>query len=221
MVQRMINGHFAFQDYAVANWFYHVTAFVDTSRDLLRQEDAAHDDIEKMTLAIDEFLDQYREEEFHENAVEAYRSNCDAFSGDFHEDLLALVSHIYTFQQKGSEARHKPSIKKLEKALERNRKLIEDLVPQKSPGDFKTFCQFYDGETRFKCTRMTCRYFYEGFKDAKSRNRHVDYHNRPYQCDVPECLDAGGYLNSSDLEKSVKAFPSHAIGTVAYPSVDT
>lgn len=200
--QMTLEGHFAFQDYAVAKWFHHVNAFVSMGKELLKKGFEAHARLAEMSTALDDFLTQFGEESWEEGIVAECRKTCSIFEDhDFYDNIVALMSHIYTFQKKGFEARHKVSIEDLDKALERNRKLLEELPPKLSPGELTTFRQFYDDERRFKCPRITCMYFSVGFKDAKSRKRHVNIHDRPYQCEVPDCLGAEGFANSKDLEK--------------------
>ncbi|CAI6333480.1 unnamed protein product [Periconia digitata] len=203
--QSMIEGYFAFQDYAIAKWFYHINAFVESGKDFLECGIAVEDHLDAISAAIDTFLDQYHTENFHDNIVDECRTKCQIFQDqDFYEDLVALTSHI--FQKSRFDAKHKISIGQLEKALVRNRKLVEDLPPKLNPADLDKFHQFYDGERRYKCTRITCMYFSEGFKDAKSRKRHVNIHDRPFQCEVPDCLGAEGFANSKDLEKHTRGF---------------
>jgi hypothetical protein len=202
----MLEGQFAFQDYAVAKWFQHVNAFVNTSKDLLEDYPKTEELIRAIGLAIDDFMDLYHEEEFHEpeKIVPECRETCKNFENqDFYDDLVALTSHIYTFQKKGFEARHKVSIKRLEEALNRNRKFMEDTVSKLENADLETFKQFYDNERPYKCTKITCMYFSEGFKEAKAKKRHVNVHDRPFQCEVPDCLGAEGFSNHKDLEKYV------------------
>jgi hypothetical protein len=200
--QWMLDGHFAFQDYAVAKWFHHVNAFIDAGGEFLNGGINMHDRLGEISSAIDDFLTLYDEENFHDGIVAECKTNCDAFQGrDFFEDLVALASHIYTFQKKGFDAQHKVSIKRLDTALQRNRKLLEDLPPKMKQPELEQFRKFYNDERRYKCTRITCSYFSEGFKDLKSRKRHVNIHDRPYQCEVPDCIGAEGFANSKDLEK--------------------
>lgn len=197
----MLEGQFAFQDYAVATWFHHVNAFVNTGKDLISDYDAAEESLREMSLAIDDFLSVYMDD-LDAAPVNECKETCKVFEGqEFYDDLVTLTSHIYTFQKKGFEARHKVSIKSLEEALMRNRKAMEELLPKLPKDELDKYDQFYDKERRFKCTRITCMYFSHGFKDAKSRKRHVNIHDRPFQCEVPDCLGNEGFANSKDLEK--------------------
>ncbi|KAF2680197.1 C2H2 domain-containing protein [Lentithecium fluviatile CBS 122367] len=204
--EKMLEGQFAFQDYAVAKWFHHVNAFVNCGKDL-HDSPHAYERLLELSRAVDEFLARYCDENFHDSIVNECKENCKDFQDqDFYDDLVALTSHIYMFQKKGFEARHKISIKSLKTVLERNRKLLEELPPKLGPSDLDNFRKFYDDERRFKCTQITCNYFSEGFKDAKSRKQHVNHHSRPYRCEVPDCLGAEGFANSKDLEKHTRSF---------------
>lgn len=198
----MLEGQFAFQDYAVAKWFQHLNAFVQFSKELLKDWTKAEELVREMSLAIDNFMDQYHEENFHEseNIVEECRDMCKVFEEqDFYEDLVALTSHIYTFTK--FEARHKVSIKSFDDALTRNRKFVEDTASKLKGADQEIFKQFYDIEKPYKCTKITCMYFSEGFRESRAKKRHVNIHDRPFQCEVPDCLGAEGFANSNDLEK--------------------
>jgi len=200
----MLQGYFAFQDYAIAKWFHHVTAFINSGPDLLKDYAKSEELLRGISIAIDDFLEFYQEENFHseKNLVAECRTSCKPFeSQEFFEDMVSLTSHIYIFQKKGFDARHKVSIKKLEMALERNRKLMEETAPKLVSKDLSQFEQFYDKERPFKCSKITCMYFSEGFKDAKIKKRHINIHERPFQCEVADCLGAEGFTNSKDLEK--------------------
>lgn len=195
----MFEGHFAFQDYAVATWSLHLNAFVETGKNLSEIDETLLEDIR---IAIDFFMQRYDEENWHTNIVPECRERCKVFEDqDFYEDLVALTSHIYTFHSKGFELKHKISIKSLEAALERNRKLLEEPTSKMRRDEQEAYRRYYDEERRFKCNRITCMYFSEGFSDAKLRKRHVNIHARPFQCEISGCLGHEGFANNKDLEK--------------------
>jgi hypothetical protein len=214
--QLALDGHFAFQDYAVAKWFYHVNAFVHLGADLLKEGEDVEELLNTMTEALDDFVTRYDEEDWEKGIVPRSKETCKVFEDHpLYEHLVALTSHIYTFQEKGFEARHIVSIKSLATVLERNRKLLEELPKkmkdkhEKHEKELAQLARFYDVDRRFKCPKITCMYFSEGFKDAKSRKKHVNVHDRPFQCEAPDCLGAEcGFANSKDLEKCVSWFQS-------------
>ncbi|KAF2128362.1 C2H2 domain-containing protein [Dothidotthia symphoricarpi CBS 119687] len=205
--QLTLEGHFGFQDYAVAKWFHHVNAFVNTGQRLLGEANDLDTRLEALSHALDDFMARYDEVDWDDGLVEECKTSCMVFQAlPLYENLLLLSSHIYAFQKKGFEARHKVSIKGLDSALQRNRKVLEDLPKQLSTSELVLYRQFYDEERRYKCTKITCRYFSEGFKDEKARKRHVNIHERPFQCEVSDCLGAEGFANPKDLEKHTRAF---------------
>jgi hypothetical protein len=205
MRKMILNGDFAFQDYAIAKWFNHVNAWVGSGGKFLEEAIDQQSQLQSISEAMDDFMIRYDGEDWTTDLIKDCKTNCSVFEQHpFYDGLVQLTSHIYVFQKKGFEARHKISIKSLAEALDRNRKLLEEFPKTKpSPDEKAEYNRFYDEERRFKCTRITCRYFSEGFKDEKTRKRHVNIHDRPFQCEVPDCLGADmGFANTRDLEKA-------------------
>jgi hypothetical protein len=168
----MLEGQFAFQDYAVAKWFHHVNAFVNNGRKFLDEALDASARLQELSAAVDDFMAKYGEEDWESGLVQDCKNTCDVFQHEpFYDNLLLLTSHIYTFQQKGFDARHKISIKSLSDALERNRKLLEEPLDKLSKVEKDSYSKFYDDKRRFKCTKITCRYFSQGFSELKAKKR--------------------------------------------------
>jgi DNA-directed RNA polymerase subunit RPC12/RpoP len=202
----MLSGHFAFQDYAIAKWFHHVNAFVNNGQRFLDEAIDPDGRLQMLSSALSEFIERFEEVDWTSGLVQDCTRTCSAFQDHaLYENLLVLTSHIYTFQQKGFEARHKISIKSLGEALERNRKLLED-TKALSKIEMNAYSKFYDDKRRFKCTKITCRYFSQGFADAKAKKRHINIHDRPFQCEVSECLGAEGFANENDLKNHTRSF---------------
>jgi DNA-directed RNA polymerase subunit RPC12/RpoP len=202
----MLSGHFAFQDYAIAKWFHHVNAFVNNGQRFLDEAIDPESRLQMLSGALDEFIERFEEVDWASGMVQDCTRTCGAFQDHMlYENLLLLTSHIYTFQQKGFDARHKISIKSLGEALERNRKLLED-TKELSKIEMNSYSKFYDDKRRFKCTKITCRYFSQGFADIKAKKRHINIHDRPFQCEVSECLGAEGFANEKDLKNHTRSF---------------
>ncbi|XPS76188.1 hypothetical protein M3J09_008244 [Ascochyta lentis] len=204
-----LEGHFAFQDYAIAKWFHHINAFVSSGSKFMHESTSRDEYLEDMSIALEDFMTQFSDADWDKGIVEDCKVNCSAFQGlPLHNGLVKLTSHIFAVQQKGFDARHEISIKSLATAFERNRKLLEELPSSKlfDAEDLDKYRQFYDHERLFKCTKITCRYFSEGFKDSKARKKHVAIHERPFHCDVADCLGGEGFVNAGDLQRHMRAF---------------
>jgi hypothetical protein len=203
----MLSGHFAFQDYAIATWFHHVNAFVHKGERFLGEVVDISKHLTPFWEALECFISFYDEEDWNSGIVQSCYENCRLFEPyELHEALLLLKSHIYTFQQKGFDARHKISIPSLEAALDRNRSLLEEPPKDLDTKEKEAYSKFYDEKRLYKCTKITCRYFSQGFTDKKARKRHVNIHDRPYQCEVMDCLGQEGFANEKDLRNHKRSF---------------
>jgi hypothetical protein len=86
--------------------------------------------------------------------------------------------------------------------LKRVRAIIEDLNTQANTG--LEMQQFY-GQQPYKCPRIYCIYFHEGFENMTERDSHVERHDRSHLCKVFGCLYATlGYPKADNLAKHEK-----------------
>lgn len=76
------------------------------------------------------------------------------------------------------------------------------------------------GPKPFKCSRLSCRYFYDGFVTAQQRDQHHDKHLLPFRCTVVGCPRSSlGMASERELEKHVR--DTHmAPGDDDFPSLD-
>ncbi|KAL4917126.1 hypothetical protein BDW62DRAFT_202121 [Aspergillus aurantiobrunneus] len=88
--------------------------------------------------------------------------------------------------------------------------------------DFETIKRLY-GVNRYKCSRVNCDYYHQGFPFFKERNRHSNRHERPFRCNVAGChMKDICYQQAKELQKHM--FYAHHIDTVtdtdepAYPN---
>ena len=60
---------------------------------------------------------------------------------------------------------------------------------------------FY-GPSRFKCPRVNCIGFYDSYVTKPERDRHLEKHERPYTCGIPDCpMAIIGYSTEKALQK--------------------
>lgn len=208
-----LSGYFAFQDYAVAKWFHHLQGMLNGGHDLLaraRQDSESQDALNEIDEALDEFCYHYQMNIAQESTGMGCKETCEAFaSQQFHTNLQCVWNHVIQHQNKGFVARNDISIEALRESLTRNRALLEELMtpnahlPPGRDGELETFY----GNQVHKCPKLTCFYFHEGFKDAKSRKEHVNRHDRPFHCAISNCsLIDFGFTNNKDLEKHMRSF---------------
>jgi C2H2-type zinc finger len=218
-------GYFAFQDYAVANWSHHCCAMVEAGQQLLAADPETKDAIQELEEALHDFAAYYEEDLCREAVVDSCERACEAFKWcNFHTSLQLVWSHIYRHQQRGFDARNDVSLKVLSEALTRNRNLLEDLTSSANlwlsrQNDLDSFY----GDKRYKCPKLTCYHFHEGFKDARSRLLHINRHDRPFRCSFPDCSTAdSGFGSSKDIGKHMKSFrPEVSDQAVTFAAAET
>ncbi|KAF3403455.1 hypothetical protein F1880_009527 [Penicillium rolfsii] len=119
----------------------------------------------------------------------------DNFLYSFYGLLVRIWDYVCSAQRGDLTARNKISLGSLENALTRNRALLEQL--SSDPGIDLTM--LYD-EFPFRCPRVLCFYFHEGFKSAVVRDNYINHHDLPFQCLVNNCSPyISGFRSKSAL----------------------
>ncbi|KAJ2988608.1 hypothetical protein NUW58_g3882 [Xylaria curta] len=187
-------GCYSFQDYALAKWGHHLDAVIKAGPGL------PPDYLADLSQAMSQFVQVYGNElsilEDAEEKILRAKEECRAFSNyNFFETLVKIWAHLSHQQRAHIKERNKLSLPSLAASLKKNRATIESLSDQKQLGELY-------GDYVFKCDRLTCDYFYEGFSDKAARDNHLRRHDRPFHCPVPGCLTSKiGFLTSKDLAK--------------------
>ncbi|KAL3477934.1 hypothetical protein BJX99DRAFT_225121 [Aspergillus californicus] len=200
-------GHFAFQDYATAAWFLHVKTFVETKHafldgDVMLTENNPSVQVNAITRELNNFVVFYRES-FPNTVLDQSRSDCAFFQGyPFYEDLVRIWDHICSAQRGDLEARNDVSISSLKDTLTRNRTLLEELSDDPSV-DFPSPYDAYP----FRCPKVMCFYFHEGFRSSDVRENHVNYHELPFHCSVESCSRyVFGFRSNNELTYHMKRY---------------
>jgi hypothetical protein len=131
-------------------------------------------------------------------------TDCESFqSYPFYEDLVRIWEHICATQRKDLDSRNKVSLAQLSSTLTRNRELLEDLSQDPT---FKNFTTLYDAYP-FRCPKLTCFWFQEGFRTADLRKSHENHHELPYRCGVESCNRATfGFRSSNEVKAHMKRY---------------
>ncbi|KAK9770272.1 hypothetical protein SCAR479_13013 [Seiridium cardinale] len=232
------DGFYAFQDYAVSRWFYHIAEVVRISGHLLSID---LEKSQKFADILDNFTNRYQEsivdqqssqseepespasgridiKEIEENAKKECESLKDA---PFYPMLLNLWIHISKHEKENIDDRNKPSLKEMENTLTENRTVLEGLLDNVKGGvEAEQLIEYY-GKNIFKCPRTRCDYFYEGFEEEKKRDHHINRHDRPFECTVPGCgIAAAGFISNKDLERHKKNYHMGLVeGPAAFPQL--
>ncbi|KAH7333141.1 hypothetical protein BKA65DRAFT_40515 [Rhexocercosporidium sp. MPI-PUGE-AT-0058] len=202
-------GALSLQDYVVAKWMEHIHMIVTNKSCLLPKDPCVSDQTTEVTRALDEFSTLYETDILEYEMTTRVEQDCEAFQMlPLYENLLNIWNHASEHASKGSSAKDKISIKQLRVAVMRSREILEKITAESSPQSLENAeLDVLYGEKRFKCPKVTCYYFHEGFKDVKSRDLHINRHDRPFSCSFPDCsIVEFGFSTNKDLEKHRRFF---------------
>lgn len=217
-------GHLSFQDYAVSQWFHHLQTMIERCGDFLSSKAAVAIEISKtLHYALDDFqfLDDIRlNEEADQKWLQQAREDCGSFKDrDLRDYLTDLWAHVCKHQQSpDSKKLDKIGIPDLAVVVERNRKIMEEIVLEKG-SRIQAQLERYYGRNHFKCERVTCPYFHEGFENSKDRDKHMRRHNRPFQCVIETCDQRiFGFSSNTQLEKHMRSYHPETCDLATLPA---
>jgi Zinc finger, C2H2 type len=205
----IFKGYLAFQDYAVSKWFQHLIALAREFDMSCFNGNEHEDDLVTVGGAMEDFLSLHEDEVLAEGSPDQVRDDCQKLSHlSFHENLVSILSHVTSHLEKGADSRNEVCPKALGQALVRNREAIEKVHSRSDLSqEQRSILNKYYGMRIFKCPKVTCPDFFEGFLDPKSRDRHFNGHRRPWVCEEPYCTYGDfGFISGRDLDRHMRDF---------------
>lgn len=194
-----LRGDLGFQDYAISAWFMHVKQLIEGKDDFLADDKL----VTMLTHIMDGFVQFYPDTFGPVSMSDNSYHDCRAFRYyPFYESLVRVWSHIISEQRKDIVSRNNVSIALLGQTLLRNRQLLESMAMEEETGLAMQY-----GLNIFRCSKLLCFYFHEGFKSAVSRDNHVNSHERPHHCTVENCSTGGmGFVSKTALTQHMRGF---------------
>lgn len=200
------DGFYAFMDYAVACWLRHVEQVVDSKS----KSEGDGPTIDDLAESLGTFLDVHSvPEALVKKNITVSKGNERRLKAFEHQPFFPQLQQVVTLLRK--ELTFYGQIKQSEVALDltetvtRVRTVLE-AAHVTSPNN-----QHSDGMTDmyglkvFKCPRLSCRYFYDGFPTAQDRDQHRYRHERPFRCTVIGCVFYSmGFDTIENAQKHVK-----------------
>ena len=198
MGQYICRGHYAFLDYAFASWLDHIEAGV--------LESQGHLELDQLTEVLETFLDLHwvaPKRKLHptkmlQKVMESFKT-LERF-----DKLLQVVASMRAIGSSQTTETHLYEALDLFATLKRIRKHTEDLASQPQ---FHSRIFTYYGPQFYKCSRLHCKYFSEGFTTESHREEHNQKHERAYLCPQIGChLATLGCASQRDLDKHIKDY---------------
>lgn len=209
VLENLYRGYHVVQEYVVSYWMAHLETVMRISSRMAsdaQKSDAQHEWPEDMTAAIANFAERYHDDL--EHTVSGRQAIEESGELDFlrhlgcFEDLVTLVGHIRSVVSVG-DRRDQVSLESLGKAVDFSREILESQGESAvaTQADRDRLRHWY-GAKWYKCSRLTCFYFSEGFESRPAREEHRGRHERPFRCEEQDCtMFYFGFASARELEK--------------------
>jgi hypothetical protein len=195
-------GDYAFADYASSYWATHL---VEGIRDATKSPTV---DLRALIEAIGVFLDVQRASRQDPLVVSktlktqlAPIEHC----SEYHEICQAVVSTKNQLLPTG-KGPLKEEVLHIAKVMGNWRSEMELVFQSVNSTDAeKQSLEVFYGPHPFKCLRLNCRFYHEGFARESQRKQHNDKHERAFLCTERGCpLETIGYTSSKELRAHMK-----------------
>lgn len=216
----ILDGWFVFADYSVAKWMEHLDRIFSKAVCFaeLNQFEKHEVVITELCEAAGEFstkfsvdLDFDRTKADHsQNDLKMNPQLCMVLNNfeDGEIYFQSLWTHMVLHRQKTFAKRNEISLNTLANAMKTIRDATEAISSDKSlANETRDKLWTLYGKRLFKCPKINCFHFHEGFMDKRTRDDHVMRHDRPFHCAEPDCGAAEfGFGSLKDLEQHKAKF---------------
>lgn len=192
----VLAGRYAFYDYAACSWASHLMAW-------LQGENHDPRDIAELEELCGVFLDQH----YNEPPTTA------PVSAEMHKKLHA-IAHIQSYDMVAqaiiwsrkqlrainSNADSTAAVLDFPELTRSIRRALEDATAANPSRESQEALRLYYGEKLFKCGKIYCPRFYDGFESRRDRDAHQGRHEPVFFCCHDSCYRAKfGFASEADL----------------------
>ena len=218
MISYVRAGDFAFLDYSVVNWIPHLLASLDAKDDKIPPMLAQHDFTDFVEI-LSIFLEVHWKAPRKKSRASKVMVNAAKHIPGLEEAqrvqllrTIASANGLVTSDLRDSTCFE---ASKLYNILRKVLLTIERLAMEPSAqNDIECFY----GTNLFKCPRLYCKWFYEGFVSAAKRDEHVAKHERAYYCPYIGCAHATlGCKTEIELETHYQTYHKPSLTDDDFP----
>lgn len=195
----LMQGYYAFFEYAMCYWPHHLEA------SLAGLEDTHREQFEEMMESLDNFLSLHWADS--SRVLIVPRTQMEILQPIEQQPCYDRVAQaiVTTKNQLHSRGKSPPQddILQLPMFLDHVRRVLEEIVlsVHTERTTLSLLEQLY-GSNSFKCKRLNCQYFHQGFETQPQRDLHNSKHDRAFKCAEEGCPHAViGYVTEKDLKK--------------------
>ncbi|KAK4196326.1 hypothetical protein QBC40DRAFT_351857 [Triangularia verruculosa] len=180
----ILEGFYAFMDYAVVYWVRHLEASLSSLEE-------GNSDTRDISDILEEFIKLHYTNpatRFPLSQGNAARLRCLENMQCYERLQQAVISTRKQLTFYGEVARSEIALDLVDIVEEVRAALERLLFDAQSDDSIKSKIENHYGANLFKCPRLSCRFFANGFTYAEQREHHLERHKRPFRCTVAGCL---------------------------------
>ena len=188
-------GYYVFEAYAIAHWLDHLQSATSQA-----PGDARH-----LASTAESFLRQHWIGDYeHLPDLASSHNTWPNFGG------TRIAGHLNFLLALYNDRKTDIDYTDLHSQLHKRRAVYENCVRALSPERKKELEALYGSEW-FRCPKPWCDWFFDGFRDATTRDKHIGRHERPFLCTFEGCpvLELG-CESDSELRKHISMYHSAA-----------
>ncbi|KAL1861383.1 hypothetical protein Daus18300_008914 [Diaporthe australafricana] len=199
----ILEGYYGFMDYAVALWVRHV----EEAALAADEEDAMIKDLaESLTTLLDIHFTAPKKQLPVSHGNKKRLQVFQGLSSRFHdlEQVVVRTRKELTFFGEIKESERALDFDHVINGIRSRLEQVLDAARNGAAGEAEGLEAMY-GSKPFKCDRLSCRYFYDGFTTAQEREQHHGKHLLPFRCTVLGCPRSSlGMASSKELDRHVR-----------------
>lgn len=201
MKSDLVRGTYAFYDYASACWAMHLESGISGSQKKTHLIDL------KESLEI--FIDLHWSEK-HQPLSDVKRAQkflAPLQPSRSYDNIIQAVAWAKKQSSRQGQGPSTDDALRIHELTEAIRSVHENMDYSSLPKEaLQNMLQIY-GRNRFKCPRVNCYRYHDGFQTAAERVQHMQKHERPFLCSVRGChFGFFGYATESKLKKHLYEF---------------
>ncbi|CAN9201287.1 unnamed protein product [Alternaria alternata] len=204
--QHVLAGEFGFMEYAVLYWLRHLETGMSSAPP--DQKDIYQNLTESLNILVEQYWNEptVSGATISKSASRRTRDVLHCFSDhqSFPKIQLALIltdKELKHFR----DVRPEESALRIADVVEAVRRCIEEYVVHSSDPDVAGALRDMYGSNLFKCPRLSCMYFTNGFSTMEEREKHFERHERPARCTDEHCRGSQiGFATQAQLDRHLK-----------------
>ena len=199
--------YYSFEDYAIRHWLDHLET--STSHPLLIETSS----LQPLGQKIESFFKKHGSGSPPDSSI----ADVQNFQ---HISQWPFTQRLSTLAQLAREHKSNKRYLDLETQLQRRRRIYEEIITDPNSDELLLESLRLNGSGCYKCPKIWCEYFSDGFQHVQGLHKHLGQHERPFRCSFEDCFyQELGFDSEKGLKQHEKtSHPTDQSSEWAFPT---